>query len=101
MFRGSPENVDALTYAGIDVVTIANNHIIDYGLQGLQQTQSVLSEEEITFFGAGANSYEALLPAFYLKSGVNFAFLGSSDRTGQYNNHQPYLNAGFQQTGIC
>ncbi len=42
VFRGSPEDVVALTYAGIDVVTIANNHIIDYGLEGLQQTQSVL-----------------------------------------------------------
>jgi poly-gamma-glutamate synthesis protein (capsule biosynthesis protein) len=101
VFRGSPEDVVALTYAGIDVVTIANNHIIDYGLQGLQQTQSVLSEEEITFFGAGAKSYEALLPAFYLKSGVNFAFLGSSDRTGQYNNYQPYLNAGFNKPGFA
>jgi poly-gamma-glutamate capsule biosynthesis protein CapA/YwtB (metallophosphatase superfamily) len=101
VFRGSPENVVALTYAGIDAITIANNHIIDYGLQGLQQTQSVLSEEEITFFGAGADSYEALLPAFYLKSGVNFAFLGSSDRTGQYNNYQPYLNAGFNKPGFA
>ncbi len=101
VFRGSPENVDALSYAGIDVVTLANNHIIDYGLQGLQQTESVLIEEGITFFGAGANSYEALQPAFYLKSGVNFAFLGSSDRTGQYNNHQPYLNAGLNKPGFA
>jgi poly-gamma-glutamate capsule biosynthesis protein CapA/YwtB (metallophosphatase superfamily) len=101
VFRGSPQNVAALTYAGIDVVTIANNHIIDYGLQGLQQTQSVLDEEGILSFGAGANSYEALQPVFYLKSGVNFAFLGSSDRTGQYNNYQPYLNAGFNKPGFA
>ena len=101
VFRGSPENVVALTYAGIDIVTIANNHIIDYGLEGLQQTQSVLIGEGITFFGAGANSYEALQPTFYLKSGVNFALLGSSDRTGQYNNHQPYLNAGFNKPGFA
>ena len=101
VFKGSPEDVVALNYAGIDVVTIANNHIIDYGLEGLQQTQSVLGEEEIIFFGAGANSNEALQPTFYLKSGVNVAFLGSSDRTGQYNNHQPYLNAGFNKPGFA
>jgi poly-gamma-glutamate capsule biosynthesis protein CapA/YwtB (metallophosphatase superfamily) len=101
VFRGSPENVAGLTYAGIDVVTIANNHIIDYGLVGLQQTQLVLEEEEILSFGAGANSYEALQPAFYLKSGVNFALLGSSDRTGQYNNEQPYLDAGFNKPGFA
>ena len=101
VFRGSPEDAVALTYAGIDAVTIANNHIIDYDLEGLQQTQSVLEVEEILSFGAGADSYEALQPAFYLKSGVNFAFLGSSDRTGQYNNHQPYLNAGFNKPGFA
>ena len=73
VFRGSPENVAALSYAGIDVVTIANNHTIDYGLVGLQQTQSVLDEEEILYFGAGADFYEAMQPAFYLKSGVNIS----------------------------
>ena len=101
VFRGSPENVAGLIYAGIDIVTIANNHIIDYGLEGLQQTQSVLGEEEILSFGAGADSYEAMQPAFYLKSGVNIAFLGSSDRTGQYNNYQPYLDAGFNKPGFA
>jgi len=101
VFRGSPENVAALTYAGIDAVTIANNHILDYGLVGLQQTQSVLDGEEILSFGAGADSYEAMQPAFYLKSGVNFGLLGSSDRTGQYNNEQPYLNAGFNKPGFA
>jgi poly-gamma-glutamate capsule biosynthesis protein CapA/YwtB (metallophosphatase superfamily) len=101
VFRGSPENVAALTYAGIDAVTIANNHILDYGLLGLQQTQSVLEGEDILSFGAGANSYEAMQPAFYLKSGVNFGLLGSSDRTGQYNNEQPYLNAGFNKPGFA
>ncbi len=101
VFRGSPENVAALTYAGIDAVTIANNHIIDYGLAGMQQTKSVLEGEEILSFGAGADSYEAMPSAFYLKSGVNFALLGSSDRTGQYNNEQPYLDAGFNKPGFA
>ncbi len=101
VFRGSPENVTALSYAGIDLVSIANNHTIDYGLAGLQQTQSVLDEEEILYFGAGADSYEAMQPAFYLKSGVNLAFLGSSDRTGQYNNWQPYLDAGINKPGFA
>jgi poly-gamma-glutamate capsule biosynthesis protein CapA/YwtB (metallophosphatase superfamily) len=101
VFKGAPENVEALIYAGIDVATLANNHIIDYGLEGLQQTQSVLDSSSISHFGAGADSYEALQPAFYSKSGVNFAFLGSSDRTGQYHNWQPYLNAGYNKPGFA
>jgi len=100
-FKGSPENVEGLTYAGIDIVTLANNHILDYMLPGMQETQSVLEENNLIYSGAGANSYEAYLPAFYSKSGVNFAFLASSDRTGQYNNYQPYLNAGYNKPGFA
>jgi poly-gamma-glutamate synthesis protein (capsule biosynthesis protein) len=100
-FKGSPENVDGLTYAGIDIVTIANNHILDYLYPGMEETQTVLGENDILYMGAGANSYEAYLPAFYSKSGVNFAFLAASDRTGQYNNSQPYLNAGYNKPGFA
>lgn len=101
IFRGSPENIDGLVYAGIDVVTIANNHIIDYGLEGLRQTQAVLDSNHILYSGAGANAYEANLPLFCNKKGVNIAFLASSDRTGQYDNYQPYLNAGFNKPGFA
>ena len=100
-FKGDPENVTGLTFAGIDIVTIANNHILDYMLPGLQETQSVLEEAGVLHSGAGANSYEAYLPLFYSKSGVNIAFLASCDRTGQYNNCQPYLNAGYNKPGYA
>ncbi|MEA2104942.1 MAG: CapA family protein [Candidatus Cloacimonadota bacterium] len=100
-FKGSPDNVQGLTYAGIDVITLANNHIMDYMLPGMQETQAVLEENNIICSGAGANSYQGYLPAFYSKSGINFAFLASSDRTGQYNNYQPYLNAGFNKPGFA
>ncbi|MGD8979658.1 MAG: CapA family protein [candidate division WOR-3 bacterium] len=100
-FRGSPENVAGLAYAGIDVVSLANNHIIDYGLEGMRQTQVVLDSANILYSGAGANSYEAYLPLFLNKKGTNIAFLASSERTGQYDNYQPYLNAGFNKPGFA
>jgi poly-gamma-glutamate capsule biosynthesis protein CapA/YwtB (metallophosphatase superfamily) len=100
-FKGSPANIAGLTYAGINIVSLANNHILDYMLQGMQETKSVLEENDILYMGAGANSYEAYMPAFYSKSGVNFAFLAASDRTGQYNNEQPYLNAGYNKPGFA
>ncbi|MFB0510195.1 MAG: CapA family protein, partial [bacterium] len=101
VFRGRPENVAGLVHAGIDVVSLANNHIIDYGLEGMRQTQSVLAENGILYSGAGANSYEAFLPIFRLKSGVNIGFLAFCNRTGQYDNYQPYLNAGFNKSGFA
>lgn len=100
-FKGSPDNVTGLTYAGIDVITLANNHILDYLLPGIQETQQVLADNNILYSGAGEDSYEAYLPLFYNKSGVNIAFLAFSDRTGQYNNYQPYLNAGYNKPGFA
>ncbi len=100
-FKGSPEYVAGLTYAGIDVITLANNHVYDYMLPGIQETQQVLEDNNILYSGAGADSYEAYLPLFFNKSGVNIAFLASSDRTGQYNNYQPYLQAGFNKPGFA
>ncbi len=101
VFRGRPSNVAGLVHAGIDVVSLANNHVIDYGLEGLRETQEVLGAHGIRYSGAGANSYEAHLPLFYQKSGVNIAFLAFSDRTGQYDNLQPYLNAGYNKPGFA
>jgi len=100
-FKGSPENAAGLAYAGIDIVTLANNHIIDYNYPGLLETQQTLDEYGILYSGAGINSVEAYQPLFYSKKGVNFAFLASSDRTGQYNNYQPYLNAGYNKPGFA
>jgi poly-gamma-glutamate capsule biosynthesis protein CapA/YwtB (metallophosphatase superfamily) len=101
IFRGSPENVAGLVHAGIDVVSLANNHIIDYSLEGLQETQDVLAANDILCSGAGANSYEAYVPLFYVKDGVTITFLASCNRTGQYDNYQPYLNAGFNKPGFA
>ena len=100
-FKGNPENIAGLTYAGIDVVTLANNHILDYNYPGLSETQSVLSNNGILHSGAGIDSYEAYEPIFLGSSGLTFAYLASSDRTGQYNNYQPYLNAGYNKPGFA
>ena len=100
-FKGHPDNVAGLVFAGIDIVTLANNHSVDYGLVGLQNTQNVLTENGIFSSGAGENSYEAYLPLYYDVKGVNLAFLANCDRTGQYNNAQPYLNAGVNKDGFA
>ncbi|MEO0083758.1 MAG: CapA family protein [candidate division WOR-3 bacterium] len=101
VFRGRPTNIAGLAYAQIDVVSLANNHIIDYGLEGMRQTQELLDSVNILYLGAGANAYEAYLPIFKLKKGINLGFLAFSDRTGQYDNYQPYLNAGYNKPGFA
>ncbi|MCB5265046.1 MAG: CapA family protein [Candidatus Cloacimonetes bacterium] len=100
-YRGNPANVSGLVFAGIDIVGLANNHTLDYGLPALQQTQTLLDANGILYSGAGANAYEANLPAFINRKGLSIAFLRSSDRTGQYNNAQPFLHAGFDKFGFA
>ena len=51
----SPECIDLLKLAQIDVVTLANNHIMDHGVAGLVGTLQVCSESDIKTVGAGSN----------------------------------------------
>lgn len=101
VFRGKPRNIAGLVHAGIDVVSLANNHIIDYGLAGMRETQESLAANGIAYSGAGANSDEAYQPVFRQQSGVNVAFLAACDRNGQYDNYQPYLDAGLNKPGFA
>ncbi|MBT4155200.1 MAG: PKD domain-containing protein [Candidatus Marinimicrobia bacterium] len=101
VFRCAPENIQGLLAGGIDVVSLANNHILDYMEPGIIQTQSILDEAGIFYSGAGLNSDEAYLPAILSRKGQTIAFLASSDRTGQYNNSQPFLNAGENKSGFA
>ena len=101
VFRSAPENVGGLIRAGIDVVSLANNHILDYMEPGMIQTKNILNEAGIIHSGAGLNSYDAYMPAFKTVKGQTIAFLSSSDRTGQYNNYQPFLNAGENKSGFA
>ena len=64
VFKSHPDTVDGLIYAGIDIVSLANNHAGDYSELGIIDTRNVLKENSIKFSGAGLNSYEAHLPEF-------------------------------------
>ena len=98
-FRCAPEIVGGLYFAGIDVVSLANNHIMDYMEPGMIQTQNILNEAGILHSGAGMDSYQAYLPAFLSAKGQTLAFIASSDRTGQYNNYQPVKT--IHQALVC
>ncbi|HEY9184651.1 MAG TPA: CapA family protein [Salegentibacter sp.] len=58
-YRMHPKNVKVLTTAGIDHVSLANNHILDWGREGLKETMKSLQAAGISFSGAGVNEKEA------------------------------------------
>jgi poly-gamma-glutamate capsule biosynthesis protein CapA/YwtB (metallophosphatase superfamily) len=62
-YRMSPENIDCLTVAGIDCCVLANNHVLDWGRDGLIDTLETLQLLKIKTAGAGRSSDEAGAPA--------------------------------------
>jgi poly-gamma-glutamate capsule biosynthesis protein CapA/YwtB (metallophosphatase superfamily) len=75
-FRARPELVEALVRASIDAVTVANNHAMDYGAEGMEDTCQTLDEVGIGHFGTGANLAEARRPLIVERNGLTIGFLG-------------------------
>jgi len=62
-YRMNPQNIACLTAAGIDCCALANNHVLDWGYEGLAETLATLDRAGIRHAGAGANAEEAESPA--------------------------------------
>lgn len=62
-YKMNPGNVSCLQSAEIDVCTLANNHLLDFGYEGLTETLQALKNVNIKFSGAGCSRKEAELPA--------------------------------------
>ncbi len=60
---------------GFHVVSLANNHVMDFGPEALSQCLGVLSEKKIAWAGAGMDSFEARRPAVLERKGTRIAFL--------------------------
>jgi poly-gamma-glutamate synthesis protein (capsule biosynthesis protein) len=71
-----PRYLRALKGAGIGIVNIANNHVFDYGPEGLFDTISYLDSAGIHHVGAGRNREEAHRPVVLVIRGVRIGFLG-------------------------
>ncbi len=79
-YRSSPNALPAFKAAGFDIVNLANNHILDYGQDGLLDTIKALDAKEILHTGAGKNLEEAYRPVIVEKNGIKVAFLGFSHK---------------------
>lgn len=62
-YRMHPDNIACLTAARLDVCTLANNHVLDYGYEGLTETLKTLKGAGLQVVGAGCNLVDARQPA--------------------------------------
>ncbi|MFA5072854.1 MAG: CapA family protein [Nitrospirota bacterium] len=76
--RAEPDAVEALEAAGFRVVTLANNHAMDFGPLALQDTLDLLDEYEILYTGAGRDLADAREPAFVKIKDKTLVFLAYS-----------------------
>jgi hypothetical protein len=77
-YRSPPPALPALAAAGLDLVNLANNHVMDYGTEGLLDTLHHLEKSGIQHIGAGHDAAEAFKPVIVQKKGIKIAFLGFS-----------------------
>jgi poly-gamma-glutamate capsule biosynthesis protein CapA/YwtB (metallophosphatase superfamily) len=94
-FRADPEAVRVLQAAHIEACALANNHILDYEVQGLQDTLRTLDLAGIRHAGAGADANEAASPAIIEMSGAEPCRVALLS----YTDNEPDFAAGSKHPG--
>jgi poly-gamma-glutamate capsule biosynthesis protein CapA/YwtB (metallophosphatase superfamily) len=74
--RGQAHNVEGLLAAGLDAVTLANNHIFDFGEEAMFDTFDLLDMRGLPRFGAGRDLAEARAPVILERNGLTVGLLG-------------------------
>ncbi|HEX7472472.1 MAG TPA: CapA family protein [Candidatus Limnocylindrales bacterium] len=92
VFSADPRLISGLSDAGIDIVSIANNHIGDAGKAGILQTIANLDKNGIKHAGAGKNAAAAHKPAVIKVGGIRVAILA-------YDTIARYYTAGVSTPG--
>ena len=77
-FRSDPRNLKSMEDAGIDILALANNHILDYGYDGLLDTIKHIDNTGIKRVGAGKNKEDALKAAIVEKDGLKIGVFSAS-----------------------
>jgi poly-gamma-glutamate capsule biosynthesis protein CapA/YwtB (metallophosphatase superfamily) len=93
-FRAPPKAVDALVSLGVDCVSLANNHALDFGRDALLDTFEHLRSAGIRWVGAGADQAAARAPVVLEADGVRLAVAAFSDHPAEYE-------AGTGEPGVA
>ena len=98
-FRTGAEALEVLAAAGVDVVTVANNHGADYGPVGLRDTLAAKRASPIPIVGVGRNKQSAFQPFRTTVNGTRLAFLAAD--TFALQSHSSVWTAGKNSPGLA
>ncbi len=93
-FRAPPVATEALRHLGVDCVTLANNHALDFGTEALCDTLRHLADAGIATVGAGTGQAAARTPAILERGGTRVAVVGVTD-------HPAEFAAGAHRPGVA
>lgn len=91
-FCGNPENAEGLSFAGFDLLNLANNHAKDYGQDGFSQTIEILKSQQIDYFGFEKMARQEI-------NGIKLVFLGFDDVTSSIEKERLIQEVGAAKTG--
>jgi poly-gamma-glutamate capsule biosynthesis protein CapA/YwtB (metallophosphatase superfamily) len=92
-FRADGRAVASLEAAGFALVSVANNHVLDFGTDAALESLETLTQHGIRFAGAGANADAAQHPAITRCDGLTIAMLAFTD-------NEPEWEAGLDSPGV-
>ena len=78
IYRANPENISLMEELGVDVLALANNHMYDYGAEGLLDTLDTIDKTNMKRVGAGKNIEEASAPLYMEMKGLKVAFISGT-----------------------
>src|SRR5690554_6787463 len=97
--KADPDNVELLTAMGFNLVTLANNHIMDYGSNGLKDTIEILDEKEIDYVGAGKIDDEIDV-VYQTKDGLTIAIINVCENEWSTDELNGYQANGFSEISM-
>lgn len=99
-FRASPERVSVLQELETDIVSLANNHVFDFGEEALLDTLDTLEQAGIPCVGAGRNLEEAMEPVYFIVNGRKIAIVSATqiERSASYTREATETSGGVLKT---
>ena len=97
ILKASSASFPGILTLGINIVNLANNHIMDYYSEGLMDTIALLDENNIFHVGAGNNLEEARKPAIIEKNGIKVGIIGYSDMAHYYFSGNPTIKFSAEE----
>lgn len=76
--KSPPDTATELARVGLNVAACANNHAMDFGIDGMRQNKQLLTEAGVHCIGTGDHLHEAIKPVFVQSNGMKLGFLSFS-----------------------